>query len=61
MADALDVTAAGTDSAAPRPQPRDCADLFRSFTCTALQGFGGVLAVAQREPADKKRWITNDE
>ena len=61
MADALDVTAAGTDPAAPRPQPRDCADLFWSFTWLALQGFGGVLAVVQRELVEKKRWMTNDE
>ena len=55
------MTAAGTDSAAPRPQPRDCADLFWSFTWLALQGFGGVLAVVQRELVEKKRWMTNDE
>ena len=61
MADALDVTAAGTDPAAPRPQPRDCADLFWSFTWLAPQGFGGVLAVVQRELVEKKRWMTNDE
>lgn len=61
MADALDVTAAGADPAAPRPQPRDCADLFWSFTWLALQGFGGVLAVVQRELVEKKRWMTNDE
>ena len=61
MADALDVTAAGTDPAAPRPLPRDCADLFWSFTWLALQGFGGVLAVVQRELVEKKRWMTNDE
>ncbi|WP_453934538.1 chromate transporter [Acidovorax temperans] len=61
MADAPDVTTAGTDPAAPRPQPRDCADLFWSFTWLALQGFGGVLAVVQRELVEKKRWMTNDE
>ena len=61
MADALDVTSAGTDPAAPRPQPSDCADLFWSFTWLALQGFGGVLAVVQRELVEKKRWMTNDE
>ena len=61
MADAPDVTAAGTDPAALRPQPRDCADLFWSFTWLALQGFGGVLAVVQRELVEKKRWMTNDE
>ena len=61
MADAPDVTAAGTDPAAPRPQPRDCADLFWSFTWLALQGFGGVLAVVHRELVEKKGWMTNDE
>ena len=61
MADTPDVTTAGTDPAAPRPQPRDCADLFWSFTWLALQGFGGVLAVVQRELVEKKRWMTNDE
>ena len=61
MADTPDVTAAGTDPAASRPQPRDCADLFWSFTWLALQGFGGVLAVVQRELVEKKRWMTNDE
>ena len=59
MADAPDVTAAGTDPPPP-PQPRDCADLFWSFTWLALQGFGGVLAVVQRELVEK-RWMTNDE
>ena len=32
-----------------------------SFTLLALQGFGGVLAVVQRELVDKKRWLTQDE
>ena len=27
----------------------------------ALQGFGGVLAVVQRELVEKKRWLTADE
>lgn len=27
----------------------------------ALQGFGGVLAVAQRELVERKRWFTNEE
>ena len=44
-----------------RPQPRNCSDLFWSFTWLALQGFGGVLAVVQRELVEKKRWMTNDE
>ena len=44
-----------------RPQPRNPADLFWSFTWLALQGFGGVLAVVQRELVEKKRWMTNEE
>ena len=27
----------------------------------ALQGFGGVVAVVQRELVEKKRWLTNEE
>jgi chromate transporter len=41
--------------------PRGLADLYWSFTCLALQGFGGVLAVAQRELVEKKRWLTQAE
>ncbi|RYF55075.1 MAG: chromate transporter, partial [Comamonadaceae bacterium] len=26
-----------------------------------LQGFGGVLAIVQREMVDKKKWLTNEE
>lgn len=47
--------------AAPRPAPRSLTDLFVSFTLLALQGFGGVLAVVQRELVEKKRWLTADE
>ena len=49
------------DDSPSRPQPRSPADLFWSFTWLALQGFGGVLAVVQRELVEKKRWMTNDE
>lgn len=49
-----------TDTA-QRPQPRSLTDLFVSFTWLALQGFGGVLAVVQRELVEKKRWMTNEE
>ena len=45
----------------PLAAPKSLADLFWSFTWLALQGFGGVLAVVQRELVDKKRWMTNDE
>ncbi|WP_310626111.1 chromate transporter [Limnohabitans sp.] len=41
--------------------PNSKTDLFISFTLLALQGFGGVLAVVQRELVDKKQWLTTDE
>jgi len=34
--------------------PRSKTDLFMSFTWLALQGFGGVLTVVQRELVEKK-------
>jgi chromate transporter len=43
------------------PQPRSLTDLFVSFTLLALQGFGGVLAVVQREIVERKRWMTREE
>ncbi|MEO7159429.1 MAG: chromate transporter [Polaromonas sp.] len=43
------------------PQPQSLSDLFVSFTWLALQGFGGVLAVVQRELVEKKRWMTREE
>jgi chromate transporter len=44
-----------------RAQPQSLSDLFWSFTWLALQGFGGVLAVVQRELVEKKRWMTREE
>jgi len=44
-----------------RPQPRSLIDLFMSFTVLALQGFGGVLAIVQREIVERKRWLTKEE
>jgi chromate transporter len=43
------------------PQPRSASDLFWSFTKLALQGFGGVLAIVQRELVEKKQWLTLEE
>ena len=45
----------------PRPRPESLTDLFVSFTVLALQGFGGVLAVVQREMVERKRWLTREE
>ncbi|OOG51892.1 chromate transporter [Polaromonas sp. C04] len=43
------------------PQPQSLSDLFMSFTLLALQGFGGVLAVVQRELVEKKKWLSREE
>src|SRR6218665_2824292 len=44
-----------------RPRPRSPSDLFWSFTWLALQGFGGLLSVVQREWVERKRWMSNEE
>lgn len=44
-----------------RPRPASLSDLFLSFTVLALQGFGGVLAVVQREMVERKRWLSQEE
>jgi len=51
------------DPAAPPSlaRPASNADLFFSFNRLALQGFGGVLAVAQRELVERKRWLTREQ
>jgi chromate transporter len=42
-------------------RPSSLSDLFWSLTWLALQGFGGVLSVVQRELVEKKRWLTPEE
>ena len=44
-----------------RPGPRSLTDLFVSFTLLALQGFGGVVAVVQRDLVERRQWLTPDE
>lgn len=51
MSDGGDATAA----------PRSPTELFTAFTVLALQGFGGVLPVAQRELVEKRRWLTREQ
>jgi chromate transporter len=46
---------------AARPRPHSLTDLFVAFTLLALQGFGGVLAVVQRELVERKQWLTQEE
>lgn len=51
----------GSDPGPQTEQPRSRADLFWSFNWLALQGFGGLLAVVQRELVEKKRWYTREQ
>ena len=46
---------------AERPRPRSLGELFWAFTVLALQGFGGVIAVAQRELCEHRRWLSTQE
>lgn len=41
--------------------PATLAQLFWAFSTLALQGFGGVLAIVQRELVEKKRWLTREQ
>ncbi|MBS1186061.1 MAG: chromate transporter [Burkholderiaceae bacterium] len=50
-----------TANADDQPRPKSLVDLYMSFTWLALQGFGGALAVAQRELVERKRWLTLEE
>ena len=43
------------------PRPTSPAELFFTFTRLALQGFGGVLAVAQRELVERQRWLSREQ
>lgn len=42
-------------------RPRSCTEIFIAFSLLAMQGFGGVLAIAQRELCERRRWLTKDE
>jgi chromate transporter len=44
-----------------RPAPRSPAHLFWVCTSISLQGFGGVVAVVQRELVDRHGWLTPAE
>ncbi|CAM5797608.1 chromate transporter [Rhizobacter fulvus] len=47
----------GTDVAVPQ----SLGELFLAFNRLALQGFGGVLPVAQRELVERRNWLTKDQ
>jgi chromate transporter len=41
--------------------PRSAVELMRVFNALALQGFGGVLPVAQRELVERRHWLTREQ
>jgi chromate transporter len=41
--------------------PASLHELFFAFNRLALQGFGGVLPVAQRELVERQRWLTKEQ
>lgn len=57
MHDSGSAVAAGGE----RRGPRSVADVFRLFNRMALQGFGGVIAVAQIELVERSGWLTREE
>ena len=50
-----------TDDSSALEQPSSKKELFVAFTLLALQGFGGVLAIAQRVLCEQKRWLTREQ
>ena len=48
------------DDESPRA-PRSPGEIFFVFTRLALQGFGGVLPIAQRELVERERWLTREQ
>lgn len=50
-----------TDTELGLSRPENLRDLFWSFTRLALQGFGGVVAIVQRELVEEKRWMTREQ
>jgi chromate transporter len=61
-ADALDAASPNSilDDESPR-SPKSPGEIFRVFTRLALQGFGGVLPIAQRELVERERWLTREQ
>lgn len=49
------------DTSEERRRPQSLGDIFISFTLLALQGFGGVISIAQRELVEKRHWLTREE
>ena len=69
MSDAATAEAGALDDGAPHSildddaprAPKSPGEIFRVFTRLALQGFGGVLPIAQRELVERERWLTREQ
>lgn len=61
MAEPTSVAEPDINADASPQRPQSLWDLFVSFTWLALQGFGGVQAVVQREMVERKRWLDKEE
>jgi len=57
----LNDTAVPVETAETLAAPTSLSDLFFTFNRMSLQGFGGVLAVAQRELVERTRWMTREQ
>jgi chromate transporter len=42
-------------------EPASPGELFRAFNALALQGFGGVLPVAQRVLVEQRQWLSREQ
>lgn len=61
MTPALPAPALPAPDPAPLARPQSLGALFWAFSALALQGFGGVLAIVQRDLVERKRWLTREE
>jgi chromate transporter len=52
---------AATPAEAALARPASTTELFFTFNRLALQGFGGVLAIAQHELVERQRWLTRQQ
>jgi len=50
-----------TVAAPPCTPPRSLRELFWGFSMLSLQGFGGVMAVTQRELIERRHWMPLEE
>jgi chromate transporter len=49
------------EASADTLRPTSKTELFLTFAAIALQGFGGVLTIIQREMVEKRKWLSAQE